>query len=63
MARNVEVGTRLLEREAKLLRIDAPKRVEATVTEVTQEDIALAALMREAQAAVTEHQLREGAKP
>lgn len=64
VARNVEVGTRLLEREAKLLGIDAPERVEATVTEVTQEDITLAELIREAQAAsaVSEQQLREGAK-
>jgi transposase len=60
VARNVEVGTRLLEREAKLLGIDAPQQIEATVTEVTQEDIALAALVREAQAAaaVAEAQLR-----
>lgn len=60
VARNVEVGTRLLEREAKLLGIDAPERVEATVTEVTQEDIALAELVAEAQAAsaVAEQQLR-----
>lgn len=64
VARNVEVGTRLLEREAKLLGIDAPERVEATVTEITQEDIALAELVAEAQAAasVAEQQLREGAK-
>lgn len=64
VARNVEVGTRLLEREAKLLGIDAPERVEATVTEITQEDIALAELVAEAQAAATvaEQQLREGAK-
>lgn len=62
VARNVEVGTRLLEREAKLLGIDAPQQIEATVTEVTQEDVALAALVREAQAAaaVAEQQLRKG---
>lgn len=50
VARNVEVGVRLLEREAKLLGIDAPEKVEATVTEVTQEDIALAELVAEAKA-------------
>jgi transposase len=63
VARNVEVGTRLLEREAKLLGIDAPTQVEATVTEVTQEDVALAELVREAQAAaaVAEQQLRDQA--
>jgi AcrR family transcriptional regulator len=62
VARNVEVGTRLLEREAKLLGIDAPQQVQATVTQVTQEDIALAELVREAQAAaaVAEQQLRKG---
>jgi transposase len=62
VARNVEVGTRLLEREAKLLGIDAPQQIEATVTEVTQEDVALAALIREAQAAaaVEEAALRDG---
>jgi hypothetical protein len=45
--------------------VDAPERIEATVTEVTQEDVALAELVREAQAAaaVAEQQLREGAKP
>lgn len=61
VARNVEVGTRLLEREAKLLGIDAPQRVEATVTEVTQEDIALAELVAEAnaKAAIEEAALRD----
>lgn len=60
VARNIEVGTRLLEREAKLLGIDAPEKVEATITEVTQEDIALAELVAEAQAAasVAEQALR-----
>lgn len=59
VARNVEVGTRLLEREAKLLGIDAPERLEAT-TEVTQEDVALAELISEARAAtaVAEAQIR-----
>lgn len=63
VARSIEVAIRVSERRAKLLGIDAPERVEATVTEVTQEDIALAELVAEAQAAasVTEQQLREGA--
>lgn len=53
------------ERRAKLLGVDAPERVEATVVEISQEDVALAELVREAQAAaaVAEQQLREGAKP
>jgi len=51
VARNVEVGTRLLEREAKLLGIDAPQQVEATVTQVTQADLELQELLREARAA------------
>lgn len=61
VARNVEVGTRLLEREAKLLGIDAPQQVQATVTQVTQEDVALAELVAEAQAAaaVAEQRIRE----
>lgn len=60
VARNVEVGTRLLEREAKLLGIDAPEKIDATVTQLTQEDVALAELVAEAQAAaaVAEQQLR-----
>lgn len=61
VARNIEVGTRLLEREAKLLGIDAPEKAEVTVTEVTQEDIALAELVAEAKAraAIAEAALRE----
>jgi hypothetical protein len=60
LARNIEVLVKVEERRAKLLGVDAPERVEATVTEVTQEDIALAELVREAQAAaaVAEAQLR-----
>lgn len=60
VARNVEVAVRVSERRAKLLGIDAPQQIEATVTEVTQEDIALAELVREAHAAaaVAEAQLR-----
>lgn len=60
VARNVEVGVKVSERRSKLLGIDAPEKIEATVTEVTQEDLALAELVREAQAAaaVAEAQLR-----
>lgn len=60
VARNVEVAVKVSERRAKLLGIDAPEKVEATVTEVTQEDLALAELVREAQvnAAVEEARLR-----
>lgn len=49
VARNVEVAVRVSERRAKLLGLDAPEKIEATVTEVTQEDIALAELVAEAQ--------------
>lgn len=65
VARNIEVAVKVAERRAKLLGIDAPEKVEATVTEVTQEDIALAELVREAQAAaaVAEQRLREGVQP
>jgi DNA-binding Lrp family transcriptional regulator len=61
VARNVEVAVRVSERRAKLLGIDAPEKVEAVITEVTQEDIALGELVREAQAAaaVSEQRLRE----
>lgn len=52
---------KLQDRAAKMLGTDAPEKVEASVTQVTQEDIALAELVREAraQAAVEEQQLRE----
>lgn len=61
VARNVEVAVKVAERRAKLLGIDAPEKIDATVYEVTQEDVALAELIREeqAKAAVTEQQLRE----
>jgi predicted transcriptional regulator len=63
LARNIEVATKVEERWAKLLGVDAPERIEATVTEVTQEDVALAELVAEARAAsaVAEAQLRGGA--
>jgi hypothetical protein len=43
--------------------LEAPTQVDATITETTQEDIALQAMIREAQmkAAATEAQLRENA--
>lgn len=50
-ARTVEVLSKLSERRAKLLGMDKPTQIEAAVTEVTQEDLAAAALVREAQAA------------
>lgn len=53
------------ERRVKLLGVDAPERVEATVIEISQEDVALAELVREAQAAaaVAEQRLRGGIAP
>lgn len=48
VARNVEVAVRVSERRAKLLGIDAPQQLEATVHEITQTDVALAELVREA---------------
>jgi hypothetical protein len=63
VARNVEVAVKVEERRAKLLGIDAPAQVEATVHQVDQTDMAIAELVREAQAAaaVEEAALREGA--
>jgi hypothetical protein len=63
VARNVEVAVKVEERRAKLLGIDAPQVVEATVHQVDQTDMAIAELVREAQAAaaVEEAALREGA--
>lgn len=61
-ARAIEVAVKVSERRAKLLGIDAPAQVEAVVHQVDSTDIALAELVREAQAAaaVKEQQLREG---
>jgi hypothetical protein len=63
--RVVPVLAKVSERRCHLTGANAPERVEATVTEITQQDLALAELVREAQAAaaVAEHQLREGAEP
>ncbi len=60
LARNVEVLVKVEERRAKLLGVDAPERIEASVVEISQEDGALAKLVREAQAAaaVVEQDLR-----
>ena len=63
LARNVEVAVKVAERRAKLLGIDAPEKVEATVTEVTQEDIALAELVAEARAASAIEEARLRGEP
>lgn len=47
VARCVEVAVKVAERRAKLLGVDAPEKVEATIHEVTQDDLALAELLRE----------------
>lgn len=62
VARSIEVAIRVSERRAKLLGIDAPERVEATITEITQEDVALAEMVAEAKAmaANAEAKIREG---
>lgn len=54
------VVLRAAERKAKVLGTDAPTLVEATVHEVTQEDLALQEMIREAQAAdaALEEQIR-----
>lgn len=61
VARNSEVLAKLMEREAKLTGIDAPDQIEAVVHQVDQTDMAIAELVREAQAAsaVAEAQLKE----
>jgi len=61
IARNIEVGTRLLERQAKLLGMDAPEKIDATVTEMSQVDIEFAELVRNAKIAAehTAQMLRE----
>lgn len=61
----VSRAVKVAERRAKLLGIDVPERIEASIVEAMQEDVALAELVREAQAsaAVAERQLRRGTKP
>ncbi|MDQ3760986.1 MAG: sigma-70 region 4 domain-containing protein [Actinomycetota bacterium] len=56
----VPVLVRVSERRCALMGANAPEKIEATVTQVTQEDIALAELIAEAQAtaAVQEAQIR-----
>lgn len=46
--RAVEVAVKVAERRAKLLGIDVPERIEASIVEAMQEDVALAELVREA---------------
>lgn len=62
IARNTEVLLRLSERRAKLLGLDEATKIEALVQEVTQEDVAIAEMVREAQAAaaVDEQRIKEG---
>lgn len=50
VARNIEVAMKVAERRSKLLGLDAPDKLDATITEVTQEDIALQELLAEARA-------------
>jgi hypothetical protein len=54
---------KIQDRRAKLLGLDAPTRVDATVTETTQADLELAEMVREAQAkaAAAEAALKENA--
>lgn len=63
VARNVEVAVRVSEARAKLLGLNAPQQIEATVVQVTQEDLALAELVNEANAAaaLAEQRLRQAA--
>lgn len=48
----IQAALRVSDRRSKLLGLDAPIQVEGTFTEVTQEDLELAEMMREAQARV-----------
>ncbi len=58
----IQTALRIAERRAKLLGLDAPVQVEATVTQTTQEDLELAQIIREAKAknATEEARLRSG---
>lgn len=62
VARNIETALRVGERRAKLLGLDAATKVETTVTEVGPVDLALAELIREAEAAASaeEQRIRDG---
>ena len=59
----ISTAVRVSEARRKLLGYDAPTRVEAIVQQVTQEDVELAAIVREAQvrAALEEQQVNERA--
>jgi hypothetical protein len=50
VARNVEVAVKVSERRSKLLGMDSADKLEVTTTEVTQADLELAELLREAKA-------------
>lgn len=58
--RAIPVAVRVSERRAKLLGLDAPEKFEGTLTEITQEDVALAELVNEARiaSALAEQQVR-----
>lgn len=60
-ARTVEVLSKLSERRARLLGMDKPQQVEATVHQVDDTDVAIAELVRnaEAAAALEEQRIRE----
>lgn len=58
----IDRALKIADRRAKLLGLDAPQRVDATVTETTQQDLELQEMVREAKArtARQEQQLRGG---
>lgn len=51
-AQAIQAALRVADRRAKLLGLDAPTVVEATVTQTTQQDMELAEMIRDAQARV-----------
>ena len=57
----IPVCIKVSERRCKLMGADAPEKFEGTLTQITQEDVALAELVNEARAvsALAEQQLRE----
>lgn len=59
--RLIPVALKVQERRARLMGLDAPERADVTVHEVSEQDVELAALIREAKAAnaVTEAGLRD----
>lgn len=56
--RHIEVAIKAMERQAKLLGIDAPAQVEATLHQVDEAQAELQELLREAQAKVAAQQQR-----